>query len=615
MGLWDRLGSYKKFKRAESHKEDGDFFLQNGNFQKAVECYRQAVDAMPDYYEAYYAMAKAYEGLGQQDKANQCMNNARELESGDTDEQKPREELPPSPVTPKRPVTLQEIELPDKAGKLIELGELFEQKGELEKALEYYRQAAKEDPKCVPAYLRQGQVYVKKKYISKAWFLTKRAHLLEPKNPEILHTLGVIRTYQHDYPEAVKFIRQSLAIRPGSAVVYNDLGNAYLKMGKLRETLECFRKAVELDPYNREYKDMLAEVENAVPRFTQEVDKKPPPPPIPSDQSPSGGFGLGKVLKGMDMKGAITAQKSTGEKPPPIPSGSPAGSPLDTAGKDTLPEIEDLSLEQVLAELNRLVGVEPVKKEVESLVKFLKVQKLREAKGLATSKISLHAVFYGPQGTGKTTVARLLGKVFKALGILSKGHMVETDRSELVADSVGQTAIKTGKVIDSARHGILFIHEAYTLSPSGSENDFGAEAIDTILKRMEDDHDQLVVIAAGCPEEMQRFLESNPGLKYRFNRFFYFEDYKPEEMLAIFRLFCADGGFRIDKQAEDILLAHFESLYRQRDRNFGNGRTVRNLFERVIRFQAVRIGDLESNAITDEVLISITANDAKRSLA
>jgi len=615
MGLWDRLGSYKKFKRAESHKEDGDFFLQKGNFQKAVECYRQAVDAMPDYYEAYYAMAKAYEGLGQQDKANQCMNNARELESGDTDEQKPREELPPSPVTPKRPVTLQEIELPDKAGKLIELGELFEQKGELEKALEYYRQAAKEDPKCVPAYLRQGQVYVKKKYISKAWFLTKRAHLLEPKNPEILHTLGVIRTYQHDYPEAVKFIRQSLAIRPGSAVVYNDLGNAYLKMGKLRETLECFRKAVELDPYNREYKDMLAEVENAVPRFTQEVDKKPPPPPIPSDQSPSGGFGLGKVLKGMDMKGAITAQKSTGEKPPPIPSGSPAGSPLDTAGKDTLPEIEDLSLEQVLAELNRLVGVEPVKKEVESLVKFLKVQKLREAKGLATSKISLHAVFYGPQGTGKTTVARLLGKVFKALGILSKGHMVETDRSELVADSVGQTAIKTGKVIDSARHGILFIHEAYTLSPSGSENDFGAEAIDTILKRMEDDHDQLVVIAAGCPEEMQRFLESNPGLKYRFNRFFYFEDYKPEEMLAIFRLFCADGGFRIDKQAEDILLAHFESLYRQRDRNFGNGRTVRNLFERVIRFQAVRIGDLESNAITDEVLISITANDANRSLA
>jgi SpoVK/Ycf46/Vps4 family AAA+-type ATPase len=287
---------------------------------------------------------------------------------------------------------------------------------------------------------------------------------------------------------------------------------------------------------------------------------------------------------------------------------------VDEAIGDTLPETEDLSPGQVLAELNRLVGLESIKKEVESLVKFLKVQKLREEKGLAASKISLHAVFYGPPGSGKTTVARLLGKLFKAMGILSKGHVVEADRSELLAGYVGQTAIKTDKVIDSARHGILFIHEAYTLSPSGSENDFGAEAIDTILKRMEENRDQLVVIAAGCPDEMQRFLESNPALKSRFNRFFYFEDYKPEEMLAIFRLFCTDGGFCMDKEVEETLLAHFESLYQQRDRYFGNGRVVRNLFERVIRFQAVRIGDLDPDAITDEALTTVTVNDTKRAL-
>jgi tetratricopeptide (TPR) repeat protein len=273
MGLWDRLASYKKFKRAESHKEDGDFFLQNGNFQKAVECYRQAVEALPDYHEAYYAMAKAYEGLGQQDKVTQCMNKARELESGDTNDQKPREELSPSPVTPQRPVTRHEIELPGEAGKLIDQGEIYEQKGELQEALKYYQQAAQEYPNCALAYLRQGQVYVKKKYISKAYFITKRAQLLEPKNPEILHTLGVIRTYQHDYPDAVKFIRQSLDIKPGTAVVYIDLGDAYMRMGKLQEAVECFRKAVELAPDNREFRDMLEVVEKALPEFNQEADK------------------------------------------------------------------------------------------------------------------------------------------------------------------------------------------------------------------------------------------------------------------------------------------------------------------------------------------------------
>jgi tetratricopeptide (TPR) repeat protein len=269
MGLWDRLASYKRFKLAESHKEKGDSFLENGNFQEAVECYRQAIEAMPDYHEAYYAMARAYEGLGQQDKVTQCMNKARELEASDTNDQKPRKDLPPDQVAPHRPGTPPKIEVENKAMELIEKGDVLEQKGEPEEALKYYQQAAREDPKCALALLRQGQVYVKKKYISKAWFLTKRAQLLEPKNPDILYTLGVIRTYQHDYPEAVKFIRQSLDIKPGTAVVYADLGNAYMRMGKLQEAVECFRKAVELDPDNREFRDMLEVVEKALPEFNQ----------------------------------------------------------------------------------------------------------------------------------------------------------------------------------------------------------------------------------------------------------------------------------------------------------------------------------------------------------
>ena len=286
----------------------------------------------------------------------------------------------------------------------------------------------------------------------------------------------------------------------------------------------------------------------------------------------------------------------------------------DEAIGDALPADEALTPEQVLAELNQLIGLDNIKQEVEALVKFIKVQKMREAKGLAVSKMSLHTVFYGSPGTGKTTVARLLGKVFKAMGILSKGHVVEVDRAELVAGYVGQTAIKTDKVVDSALHGILFIDEAYTLSPAGGGNDFGGEAIDTILKRMEDDRDKLVVIVAGYTDEMQRFLESNPGLKSRFNRFFNFEDYKPEEMLAIFKIFCTKGGFSTDKEAEDSLLLHFQEMYRDRDRNFGNGRAVRNLFETVIRAQAIRIGDMDPGAITDEALTLVTNDDIKNTI-
>lgn len=182
-------------------------------------------------------------------------------------------------------------------------------------------------------------------------------------------------------------------------------------------------------------------------------------------------------------------------------------------------------------ELNKLVSLKEVKEEVSNLIKFINIQSKRKELGLSVSSLNLHLVFSGSPGTGKTTVARLLGNIYKELGILKKGHCIETDRSGMVGEYIGHTAQKTDKLINSAIDGVLFIDEAYTLNPIDSANDFGQEGIDTLLKRMEDYRDRLIVIVAGYPEEMSRFINSNPGLESRFTKYFYFEDYNPKELL------------------------------------------------------------------------------------
>lgn len=248
-----------------------------------------------------------------------------------------------------------------------------------------------------------------------------------------------------------------------------------------------------------------------------------------------------------------------------------------------------------LDELEELIGLDNVKSEIKKLSSFVQVQQLRIKEGLKVPVVSYHCVFTGNPGTGKTTVARILANIFKELGLLKKGHLVETDRSGLVAEYVGQTAVKTNKIIDSALDGVLFIDEAYSLVMEGS-GEFGHEAIATLLKRMEDNRDRLVVILAGYGDEMKQFIQTNPGIKSRFNRYFHFEDYSAEELMDIFQLLLKKHEYLIDEEAREKVKEKVKEAVKNRDKHFGNARYMRNLFEKILENQAMR---LTSQGVTD----------------
>lgn len=249
------------------------------------------------------------------------------------------------------------------------------------------------------------------------------------------------------------------------------------------------------------------------------------------------------------------------------------------------------SQEETAEPFAHLIGMGSVKEEILELRNYIKVQKKRAGMSLKSPKLNLHIVFTGAPGTGKTTIAREIGKMYKDLGLLTKGHVVEVSRAEIVAEYVGQTAPKTKKVVESALGGVLFIDEAYTLAEDDSS--FGKEAIDTLLKEMEDKRDQLAVIVAGYTAEMNKFIATNPGLQSRFTRFIHFPDYNKEELFQVFQLLCKQNEYSMSKDAAQQLALHLNDVAPLAG-EIGNARYIRNLFERVTQKQANRLSKHEN---------------------
>ncbi len=289
-------------------------------------------------------------------------------------------------------------------------------------------------------------------------------------------------------------------------------------------------------------------------------------------------------------------------------------STIEVHAGENIPKFKDNgekeeSLEELLHELNKLIGLQMVKDDVNSLIHLQEIKQLRKSRGLKEIPVSNHLVFYGNPGTGKTTVARLLAKIYHVMGILSKGQFIEVDRSGLVAGYVGQTALKVQEVVEKSLGGVLFIDEAYSLTYSNEGNDFGQEAVDILIKSMEDNRDDFIVIVAGYPELMEQFIDSNPGFRSRFNKYISFEDYNVNELCDIFKYMCKESGYIPTNDAMNYVEEYFDKKYQNRGKNFANAREVRNFFEKAMMKQADRLYEIKDP--TNEQLSTFEKSDVQ----
>ncbi|MCB9495530.1 MAG: AAA family ATPase [Fibrobacteria bacterium] len=409
-------------------------------------------------------------------------------------------------------------------------------------------------------------------------------------NPRLAGLLGELAAGLYGYFGMV--IRLNGRISPQEASGFKQFWAAYRPLGEARATSSWetpdtppaqapTSPPVQLPP--------RPVPEKPPPRFIPEAwgagtrNPQPPSPPLPPSNPP---------IPQSHTPGRMAPAPAPAEETPPAP----------TARQ------RQIELETAFAELEGLVGLTSVKEEVRKLANLLKVQMVRRDRGLGVVPIALHVVFTGNPGTGKTTVARIYARLLKGLGLLERGHLVETDRAGMVAGYMGQTAEKVDSLVNQALDGVLFIDEAYNLTGTDS-SDYGHEAISTLLSRMENHRDRLVVVVAGYTADMARFLDSNAGLRSRFGRTWEFPDYSSREMAEIFLALCKRHQLELAHEGLPLLARHLKTI--PRDRNFGNARTVRNLFEATIGHQADRLARME--ALSDVDLQTLTAEDIPRS--
>ncbi len=400
---------------------------------------------------------------------------------------------------------------------------------------------------------------------------------------ELLHRLGLARSHQGHEERAIEAFDEALAVGASIGPAYSPAAYAHIaraeslrRLSRRADAEESLRAAIAAAEHAPA--DSRERIARAARRA---LDALRPPSATGGPASPAAAAVAGQPAR-------------------------PPRAPLDPAAL----KADDAAFDAVLAELDALVGLAAVKAEVRRLAELLRIATMRRAEGLKTVQVSLHLVFEGGAGTGKTTVARLFGRLYKSLGLLATDTVVEVSREDLVSGYVGQTATKTAAAVDSALDGVLFIDEAYGLVRPGSEGDFGPEAVVELLKRMEDDRSRLAVIAAGYPLEMTEFLASNSGFRSRFGDTIHFEDYGPAELVQIFEKFAADADYLLAPQAREELQRVMERLHAARDRYFGNARTARNLFDDVVAHQAERL--LGSGSTPDrQALMELTAADVQ----